>query len=158
MPALFSRAMNTIPDPKLNDDVPALPPKTGLEHRIDRFGAFASMLCAIHCALLPVIFGVLPALGLGFLANHAYERAFVGFAIVLASISLWFGLRKHGSYRAFWFLIPGIVLLVIGMLMGSDHTNRVHAVTVSIGGTLVALSHLVNLRLNHVHGPNCDHA
>ncbi|MGB0135287.1 MerC domain-containing protein [Dokdonella sp.] len=132
--------------------------KTGINKRIDRFGAFASMLCAIHCALLPVVFGVLPALGLGFLANHVYEQIFVGFAILLASISLWFGLRKHGSYLAFWFLVPGIVLLVYGMLIGSDHANSGHAVVVSIGGTLVAISHLANLRLNHVHGPNCDHA
>lgn len=116
------------------------------------------MLCAVHCALLPVVFGVLPALGLGFLTNHAYEQAFICFAILLASISLWFGLRKHGSYLAFLFLVPGIILLVIGVLTGSSHANSGHAMTVSIGGTLVALSHLVNLRLNHVHGPNCNHA
>lgn len=129
-----------------------------MDQRIDRLGAFASMLCAVHCALLPVVFGVLPALGLGFLANHRYEQAFVGFAILLASISLWFGVRNHGSYRAFLFLVPGIILLIVGVLIGVDHADRTHAVVVSIGGTLVALSHLVNLRLNHVHGPNCDHA
>lgn len=132
-------------------------PAAGIESRIDRFGAFASFLCAVHCALLPLVFGVLPALGLAFLADHAFERAFVGFAIVLASISLLFGLRKHGSYRAFWFLLPGIGLLILGMLIGDTHANRWHALVVSIGGTLIALSHVVNMRLNHVHGPACRH-
>ncbi|HET9033801.1 MAG TPA: MerC domain-containing protein [Dokdonella sp.] len=129
----------------------------GLESRIDRFGALASMLCAVHCALLPLLFGILPALGLAFLADHAYEQIFVSFAIVLASISLLHGLRKHGSYRALLILVPGILLLVVGMLIGADHSNPWHATVVSIGGTLVALSHVINMRLTHVHGPSCRH-
>ena len=72
-------------------------------------------------------------------------------------LRLAFGLRRHGSWRAFWFLIPGIVLLVAGLLVGASHADALHAVLVSLGGTLVALSHLVNLRLNHVHGPDCRH-
>lgn len=127
---------------------------------VDRFGATASFLCAIHCALLPVVFGVLPALGLAFLADHAFERAFVGFAIVLASLSLAVGWRQHGSLRALWFLAPGIALLVCGLVIDGDHASPTgHAILVSIGGTLVALAHLVNLRLAqaHVHGPACNH-
>lgn len=124
---------------------------------VDRFGAVASFVCAVHCALLPIVFGVLPALGLAFLADHRIERAFVVFAIALATTSLLFGLRRHGSWRAFWVLIPGIVLLVAGLVVGESHANTLHAVLVSIGGALVALSHLVNLRLDHVHGPDCRH-
>lgn len=133
------------------------PSKPGLDSRIDRFGALASMLCAVHCALLPLIFGVLPALGLGFLAEHGYEQVFVSFAILLATISLLYGLRTHGSYRAFAFLVPGIALLVIGIVIGADHSDPWHAGVVSVGGTLVALSHLINMRLTHVHSPSCRH-
>jgi hypothetical protein len=140
-------------DEKFSD----IPSKRRLESRVDRFGALASMMCAVHCALLPLIFGVLPVLGLGFLAAHGFEQAFVSFAIVLASISLVFGLRRHGSYRAFLFLVPGIVLLVIGVLIGSNHSDPWHATVVSIGGTLIALSHVINMRLTHVHGPACRH-
>lgn len=149
--------MSSVPKILAIDEAVGVKRPRSLDRVIDRVGALASFLCAVHCALLPVVFGVLPALGLAFLADHAIERAFVGFAIVLASTSLLFGLRKHGSYRAFWFLIPGIVLLIIGMLVGADHSDVRHAVLVSIGGTLVALSHVVNLRLNHVHGPACNH-
>jgi hypothetical protein len=140
------------------DDVPSdSASRKALQGRVDRFGALASMLCAIHCALLPLIFGVLPALGLGFLAGHAFEQVFVSFAILLASISLLFGLRRHGSYRAILFLVPGILLLVVGMLGGAEHSNPWHASVVSIGGTMIALSHLINLRLVHVHSPACRH-
>lgn len=141
----------------MDDPIPQAPPPRRLESRIDRVGALASMLCAVHCALLPLVFGVLPALGLGFLAAHGFEQIFVSFAIVLASISLLFGLRKHGSYRALMILIPGIILLVVGVLIGADHSNPWHATVVSIGGALIALSHLINIRLTHVHGPSCRH-
>jgi hypothetical protein len=155
--ALSFDPMSRIPETDTIDRPDAVPRTGMLDRAIDRFGAFASFLCAVHCALLPVVFGVLPAFGLAFLADHALERAFVAFAIVLATTSLLFGLRRHGSWRAFWFLVPGIALLVIGLFVGLDHADTLHAVLVSIGGTLVALSHLVNLRLNHVHGPDCAH-
>jgi hypothetical protein len=145
--------MSSVPEPLASDDRGTLRTRSV----VDRVGAFASFLCAVHCALLPLVFGVLPALGLSFLADHAFERVFVGFAIVLATTSLIFGLRRHGSYRAFWFLVPGIGLLALGMLLGDDHATARHAVLVSVGGLLVALSHVVNLRLNHVHGPDCVH-
>lgn len=149
--------MSTVPKSVASDESLEVRPVRAFDRLIDRFGAVASFLCAVHCALLPLIFGVLPALGLAFLANHAFEQAFVSFAIVLATTSLVFGLRRHGSYRAFWFLVPGIILLVIGLFIGDDHSSTRHAVLVSIGGTLVALSHVINLRLNHVHGPDCIH-
>ena len=156
-PALSFDPMSRLPENPTVDRTEDVRRAGMFDRVIDRFGAFASFLCAVHCALLPIVFGVLPALGLAFLADHAIERAFVAFAIVLATTSLLFGLRRHGSWRAFWFLVPGIALLVIGLFVGMDHSDVWHAVLVSIGGTLVALSHLVNLRLNHVHGPDCVH-
>ena len=125
----------------------------------DRFGATASFLCAVHCALLPLVIAVLPALGLGFLADHRFERAFIAFASVLALTTLWFGFRRHQRFRAFWFLAPGIALLVAGILVDGDATPLAHALLVASGGCLVALAHLTNLRLGHrhVHGPACEH-
>ncbi|MBO9662810.1 MerC domain-containing protein [Dokdonella sp.] len=125
----------------------------------DRFGATASFLCAVHCALLPLVIAVLPMLGLGFLADHRFERVFVAFAAVLALSTLIIGFRRHQRFRAFWFLLPGIVLLVTGILIDVEHATIGHAVLVSIGGTLVALAHLVNLRLahSHVHDAACGH-
>lgn len=117
----------------------------------DRFGATASFLCALHCALLPALIAVLPALGLGFLADHAFERAFVSFSVVLAVTSLFFGFRRHHRLAAFLFMVPGVVLLLVGVLIDIDHTGTFHAVMVSIGGLLVMCAHIANLRLAHVH-------
>lgn len=140
--------------------MPASPPRQSRFARLaDRFGATVSFLCAVHCALLPLVIAVLPMLGLGFLADHRFERAFVVFAGALALSSLLVGFRRHQSYRAFWFLVPGIALLLAGILVDMDHAALGHAVLVSLGGVLVALAHVVNLRLAHahVHDECCGH-
>jgi hypothetical protein len=125
----------------------------------DRFGATASFLCAVHCALLPLVIAALPAIGLGVLANHAYERAFIAFASVLALTTFIVGFRRHRRFRAFWFLGPGILLLASGIVVDFEESAMLHAVLVAMGGTLVAVSPLTNLRLahGHVHDAACEH-
>jgi hypothetical protein len=123
----------------------------------DRFGATASFLCAVHCAALPLVLAALPALGLSFLANHRFERGFIAFASVLATTTFIMGYRRHRRFHAFWFLVPGLAFLAAGIAVDLDHSSIVHAVLVSIGGTLVAASHLTNLRLGHVHNAACEH-
>lgn len=125
----------------------------------DRFGATASFLCAVHCAALPLIIAALPALGLTFLANHRFERGFIAFASVLATTTFIVGFRRHRRFRAFWFLVPGLAFLTAGVIVDFDQSAIAHAVLVSIGGTLVAVSHLTNLRLahGHVHDAACEH-
>ncbi len=136
------------------------PQRSSLFGRLaDRFGATASFLCAVHCALLPLVIAALPALGLAFLANHRFERGFIAFASVLALTTLVVGFRRHHRFRAFWFLVPGILLLAAGIIVDFDQVPTTHAVLVSLGGTLVAISHLTNLRLahGHVHDAACEH-
>ena len=121
---------------------------------VDKLGSVGAALCAVHCALLPFALALLPVLGLGILASPAFEIGFVGFATFLASASLWHGYRHHRAYHAFLLLVPGLVALWAGILVPVLHHERVlHAIAMSIGGALVALAHLANMRLSagHVH-------
>lgn len=106
-----------------------------------------------------MVIAVLPALGLSFLADHRFERAFIAFAAVLAVTTLVNGFRRHQRFVAFSFLLPGIALLTAGIIFDGHDTPIWHAILVATGGSLVALSHLTNLRLTHghVHGPACSH-
>jgi len=128
------------------------PQNAGLAGIADRVGATASFLCALHCAALPFVLAVLPALGLGFLADHAFERVFIAAASTLALTVLIRGFRRHHSVRALRLLAPGLVLLWIGGFLIDGHdTIGLHALLVSIGGSCVALAHLTNLRLTQGH-------
>lgn len=131
-------------------------------HRLmDRFGSTSSLVCALHCALLPVLISLLPAMGLGALAWNGFEWAFVCFATSLGVFSLWIGYRRHRGYRALLFLVPGLALVWAGILWPGVHQRVVlHTVLMSVGGTLIAVAHLINLRLSHghVHDATCSHA
>lgn len=137
------------------------PPPHGWHSRwVDKLGSVGALLCAVHCALLPFALVLLPMVGFGILASPAFERGFVLFATLLAVASLWNGHRRHRRYRAMAILAPGLLALWAGILVPViHHSPLVHALAMSIGGTLVAAAHLVNLRLTdlHVHHAGCSH-
>jgi len=127
---------------------------------IDRIGATGSIVCAIHCALLPVAIAVLPSLGIAVWLGDGFEQAFVLFATLLGLFSVVWGYRRHGAIRALGLLLPGLAVLWAGVLYAPLHHALVpHAVAMTLGGTLVGLAHVANLRLNHghVHDASCAH-
>lgn len=126
----------------------------------DSVGSVGAMLCAAHCALLPLVIAALPALGISVFASTSVEWGFVTFATILALTSLWQGYRKHRVYRALAFLVPGLLAVWAGVLIPNLHHSVVpHAVVMSVGGTLIAVAHVINLRLTHghVHDARCHH-
>lgn len=126
--------------------------RRGISRLADRVGATASFLCAIHCAVLPFVLAALPAFGLGFLADHGFERGFILGASVLALGTVIHGYRRHRVRRALALLLPGLLLLWIGGFVMDSHTTLVwHALLVALGGSCIAAAHLTNLRLVHVH-------
>jgi hypothetical protein len=128
--------------------VPSTGNRNFLTHAADRLGATASMLCAVHCAVLPFLLAILPALGLGFLANHGFERGFIAFASVLALTMAVLGYRRHRTARAFALLVPGLLLLWIGgFAFDLGNATFWHSLFVVAGGTCVSLAHVVNLRI-----------
>jgi hypothetical protein len=128
-----------------------------LAHAVDRVGATASLLCAIHCAALPFLLAILPALGLGFLASHGFERGFIAFASVLALTMAAVGYRRHRIASAFVLLVPGLLLLWIGgFAFDLGHAPMLHSVFVVLGGSCVSLAHFINLRLGRSDPPICD--
>lgn len=136
------------------------PPPRRPHSVLDRLGATGSLLCAIHCALLPVLIAALPSLGLASWLSDGFERGFVLFATLLGVFSLLWGYRRHRVVRALGLLLPGLAILWLGVLYQPLHATVVpHAVAMTLGGTLVGLGHLVNLRLNHghVHDASCAH-
>jgi hypothetical protein len=127
----------------------------------DRLGAIASFLCAIHCAALPFVLALLPLVGLEFLADHRFERAFVVFACALALITLLNGYRRHRRPLSLLLAFPGLMLLLLGVTVAEQYTIMLHSVLVTCGGVLLASAHFINLRLDrrmpHVHGSDCAH-
>ena len=129
-------------------------------HLLDRLGATGSLMCAVHCALTPVLLAALPAVGLSFLFADGVEWTLVCFVTLLGVASLGWSYRRHRTLRALGLLVPGLLVLWAGLLYPPLHHSVVpHAVAMTFGGTLVGVAHLLNLRLNHghVHDASCAH-
>lgn len=127
---------------------------------LDRLGAAGSLVCAVHCAAIPLVIALAPTLGAANWFAGNLERGFVVFATALGLFSVLWGYRRHGAVRALGLLLPGLGLLWGGVLFPPLHEAVVpHAIAMTLGGTLVGLAHLANLRLNHghVHGSGCVH-
>lgn len=128
---------------------------------LDRIGAAGSLLCAIHCALLPLAIAILPSLGIAVWLGDGFETGFVAFASLFGLAVLAWSYRRHRAMRALGLLLPGLVALWVAVLYPPLHHAAVpHAVVMTFGGTLVGLAHVANLRLNHghVHDATCAHS
>lgn len=61
----------------------------------DALGIGTSLLCAIHCALLPVLMSTLPVFGINIIHNLFFEWGMIALAFVVGSYSLFHGYIKH---------------------------------------------------------------
>lgn len=164
-PSAVARTDDEIPmqvDLPLTQSIPPMPaPPSSRRFAVvvDRVGATASFLCAIHCMALPFVLALLPLIGLGFLAGHAFERIFVACAAALASASILTAYRRHRKPHALFLMVPGIALLLFGVAIDIDAHIVVHTISVVAGGLLVASAHVTNLVLAHRHHhATCAHA
>ena len=127
---------------------------------LDRIGATGALVCAVHCALLPVLIALLPTVGVSALLAPTLEVAFVLFATLFGLAVLAWSYRRHRTSLALVLLVPGLLVLWVGVLYPPLHHSVVpHALAMTLGGTLVGLAHIANLRLNrcHVHDAHCAH-
>ena len=112
--------------------------------KLNAAGGAASLLCAIHCALMPLLVTLLPVIGLGFLATEPVEWALVAMSCALGVSSLRLGFREHGKRRALMILAIGLALLVLGRVSEARDWGAWGVPVLVVGGGVVALSHVIN--------------
>jgi MerC mercury resistance protein len=118
--------------------------QTAPQSWVDSLGASVSIACAIQCTLVPLLIGVLPLVGLGFLAGDNLETIFLAISIVLALGSFSWGFRHQRRLHIFLFLIGGFALV----FMGRVWVDEAFEIAFVVPGTLaLAAGHLLNRRL-----------
>jgi hypothetical protein len=115
----------------------------------DRVGVLGSLMCALHCALMPLVLALVPALGVGLSGLGDLDQIVVVFATVLGVTSLSLGFRRHRAFRAWVLLVPGLVLVWAGSFTALHDHSMAHVLLMVAGGLLIAGAHLLNLRLSH---------
>jgi hypothetical protein len=131
--------------------------------KLDNVGMTASVLCAVHCAVVPLLLTSLPLFGLGFLANPWLEWSMIIFALFIGFYAIgssYFNI--HRKLLPMCLLIIGFLIIIVGHLF---ITSWREAIIVPIGGLLIATAHFFNFRYtgichrenNHFHLKHVHH-
>lgn len=111
----------------------------------DALGIITSVVCAIHCALLPVLVTSLPVFGINIIHNSFFEWGMIALAFVVGSYSLFHGYIKH--HRS---LYPVLVFSMgfIFLLLKQFFTQYETALLI-VAVVLIISAHYYNYRLCH---------
>jgi hypothetical protein len=122
---------------------------------LDKVGACASAVCAVHCLLTGVALGLLSVMGLSFISSPWVDGAFIGTALLVGISAIRHGIKSHKSYVPALFFITGLLSIAVGHYSifaeaaeGHKHVHGGSATFFSVfGGLSLVLFHILNLRL-----------
>lgn len=112
--------------------------------RLDRIGMTASTICALHCAIIPILLTFLPLAGIGFLSHPLFEWGMILLALLLGVSSIFMSyFRTHRKPLPMLMLVVGFAMVVLGHMYIK---NWVEAIVVPLGGLMIAGAHFVNFK------------
>lgn len=89
---------------------------TKAESKADSIGIIASILCAIHCALTPVLLILMPTFGKAW----AHPATHWAMALIVIPIAVFMLVKGHRQHKKKWILYLGglgIILIIIGAIL-----------------------------------------
>lgn len=112
---------------------------------LDTVGIGASLACAVHCALLPLLITVLPLLGTHILENESLEYGLLAFSFGIGSLALGRGyFRHHRRMAPLLIFTAGFALLLAGHFGVAG--GYWEPAIIFLGAAGVTGAHLINLR------------
>lgn len=119
----------------------------------DALGIVASIACAIHCAILPLIVSTLPLFGINIINNIWFEYGMIALAFSIGLYSL-----RHGFIKHHHKILP-IVLFSFGILFlllkQIFHEWMNYFLIPNV--VLIVVAHWINFRFCNItgHSKNC---
>jgi hypothetical protein len=108
----------------------------------DALGIAASVACAIHCALLPLLLSSLPVLGINIINNFWFEVFMIALALLIGVYSLSHGFKKHHQqWLPVLVFAGGIGLLILKQVF---HLYQLWLLIPAVG--LIVTAHLINYK------------
>lgn len=117
----------------------------------DKAAISLSLLCTIHCLVLPFVTLMLPSLTFGFFGEESFHIWMLVAVIPTSIIALSMGCRKHKGYQLLLIGGLGLTFLIAGAFVGHDLGEIWEKAFTVIGAALIAIGHIWNYRL-------CQHA
>lgn len=104
-----------------------------------------SLVCAIQCAIVPVLLGLASIVPGWAHFGHGWE--WISFILIIAAWSLGRGYKKHKNANVLWFAGVGIVFLLLGTIFEEKLSIITESVVFFSGGILLTIAHWKNYQL-----------
>ena len=118
----------------------------------DRLGIWASLLCAIHCMLTPVLLSFSSVAAHLLPGEESTHRALSLLIACLGLVALLKGYRRHGHRRVILFMAAGLACIFLAAWGGDRLPSHAWEVAVTCcGGALMIVAH----RTNHTFCRQC---
>ena len=102
-----------------------------------------SVVCAIHCVVLPLFLGSLAAAGVAWLHNEAFEWTILASSVAIGASGLLPAYRtRHRKKRCLGLFLFGIVSIVFGRL--AEHQSVYDTPLIVAGAALIVSAHATN--------------
>lgn len=113
---------------------------------LDILGMGASIACALHCSILPILLAYSAFTGLAWMRGHAVEMGFILAAALIAVPAFRAGYKDHGRWYPAVICVLGFVLILYSSAH-HDHSVSTPLLLPTMAGLLLASAHFMNLRL-----------
>lgn len=122
----------------------------------DKTAISLSVICTLHCLVLPFVVVMLPALAALNLQDETFHLWMVIAVIPISLLALTMGCKKHRDYRVPLLGITGLSLLILAVVLDHDLIGETGEVVLTVlGATIIAAGHLLNYRLCQRHHCEC---
>ncbi|MEM6720728.1 MAG: MerC domain-containing protein [Bacteroidota bacterium] len=112
---------------------------------IDIIALTSSLICAIHCAAIPIVLSFSSMSSLHFLENPWIEWTFILMGVVFVFVSLWPSYKKvHHQTKPLIVAAIGFGLIAIGRL---EFTEMWEVGNTVVGALFVSSAHYINWKL-----------
>ncbi|MEH3038860.1 MAG: MerC family mercury resistance protein [Sphingomonas paucimobilis] len=111
---------------------------------LDGFAVTASLLCLIHCLLLPLLLIALPVLATMLMLPESFHTIAFAVALPTSALAMASGIARHRRPRPLVLALLGLALLGTGAF--AVDTEAVERIVTSIGAVILAVAHLLNWR------------
>ena len=122
--------------------------KQAVNINYDKIAISFSVVCALHCLLLPIAVIFLPAISATFLGSEDFHKTLLYFVIPSSIIALSLGCKMHGKYEVYSYGVIGIGTLLFASFFGHDYLGEIGEILfILIGAGIVSLGHYKNQKL-----------
>lgn len=128
---------------------------TGL---MDKLAIGLSLVCTVHCLILPVLLVVLPTLGGTALGDERFHQWLLFAVLPISVFALSVGCHRHRNGGVLTLGLLGLATLTFTAVLGHDVLEEIGEKVASVlGASLIALGHWRNHRLCQRLDCHCEH-